>query len=132
MKRTKGINTQWIFKLECPICGLVISGRGVVKNQLNPFYFSRKSFKYLSGLKKLGFNSYKDYLKSDRWKKLKRKYLRECVVCGKRAELHHRTYKRIGKEGKRDLISLCRQHHYFTHFEINKELTDYRIQSNHN
>jgi uncharacterized protein YbaR (Trm112 family) len=113
IENVKNKNTMYLIYLKCK-CGYQMMGSRVPNNIRNPFYFSRKSFKFLNNL------NYKNYLKSNHWKILKRKYLKKCFVCGEKAELHHRTYRNIGKEKARDLISLCRKHHYYTHFIYNQ------------
>lgn len=56
-------------------------------------------------LLKMGFSSYKEYLKSDLWKVIRGRVLRrakgKCEVCGGIAtQVHHRTYQRSTLEGK--------------------------------
>lgn len=73
----------------------------------------------------LGFNSYREYLASPLWKNAKRKLrngkdgtkLRRCEICGIRCftHVHHRTYRRLGKEEKKDLIEVCKKCHYEIH-----------------
>jgi hypothetical protein len=68
-----------------------------------------------------GYDSYAEYLRSDHWKSVKQRYRRSrlpqgCVVCGLLlVDLHHRSYKSLGKENLNHLIPLCREHHYSTH-----------------
>jgi hypothetical protein len=75
-----------------------------------------------SALKKLGM-TYKAYLQSDHWIALKKrfykKYPRQCAICESKGQvdLHHRTYKRLGKERITDLVALCREHHSAFHEE---------------
>lgn len=68
---------------------------------------------------------YRVYLQSDHWQEIKRKYRssrlpQDCHVCGTREDinLHHRTYKRRGKEYLRDLLPLCTKCHKLTHAYI--------------
>lgn len=64
---------------------------------------------------------YAAYMKSAAWDSVKARYRKSdrpqaCVVCGaKRVDLHHRTYKRLGREHLSDLIPLCRTHHLAAH-----------------
>ena len=65
-------------------------------------------------------NSYKDYLETNHWKKIREyvKYKRKC--CKKcqtkeRLEVHHKTYERLGNELLKDLVLLCRTCHQLTH-----------------
>ncbi len=66
---------------------------------------------------------YAEYLRSDYWQDLRRRYeksalgKRGCYVCGSHdfLHLHHKTYKRVGKERLTDLIYLCGVCHEETH-----------------
>jgi hypothetical protein len=73
-------------------------------------------------LKALGFKSYRHYLLySPAWQETKERYEasgrpQKCMVChDPHYELHHRTYKRLGRELLQDLIPLCRDHHDQVH-----------------
>lgn len=96
--------------------------------------WSRKTFEGQQ-IRKMGFtdrseysesNWYKEYLKTDHWKKIKKQYKdsdlpQYCLVCeNPKYELHHRSYDRIGAELLTDLISLCRKHHSATHKLVKK------------
>lgn len=66
-------------------------------------------------------HKYYSYLKSQDWKS-KRKYALEfygytCNLCGSKnnLEVHHRTYKNLGKEAMEDLMLLCESCHYKFH-----------------
>ena len=68
------------------------------------------------------FTNYKEYLKSDHWKNVKKRYkdsklTQKCYICGsnKHINIHHKTYKRLGKEKLNDLVPLCQECHYLTH-----------------
>ena len=80
-------------------------------------------------LNRLGFKSYRDYLKSNYWKQAKKRYFasnlpKRCIVCGNKVfELHHRSYVRLGKELPEDLIPLCRKHHKIVHDYLKKNKT---------
>jgi hypothetical protein len=80
--------------------------------------------------------AYCDYMASPRWFALRQRWVEDwttrhgieptCLICGsrwslERADLHHRTYARLGYEGARDLIPLCRLCHSALHrvLEIN-------------
>lgn len=66
---------------------------------------------------------YQAYLRSPHWQDVRRRYWaskmpKNCAVCGRNdvpRDLHHRTYKRLGKERLHDLVPLCRQCHDETH-----------------
>ena len=77
--------------------------------------------KFYTRLNRLGFKKYKEYLNSDYWKKQRKRYLKsnllkECIVCGnKKYQLHHKLYKRIGKEKVSDFLPLCNNCHLKLH-----------------
>ena len=66
-------------------------------------------------------DSYKDYLDSDEWKKLRTRVRRRargwCERCkvGPRADIHHLTYERLGNERLDDLVAVCRECHEYLH-----------------
>jgi hypothetical protein len=69
-------------------------------------------------------NNYREYLSSLHWVKLKRRYKESklyigcCETCfdkNKILHLHHKTYKRIGKEHLTDLVYLCEDCHNELH-----------------
>lgn len=66
-------------------------------------------------------DSYKDYLDSDEWKKLRTRVRRRargwCERCkvGPRADVHHLTYERLGNERLDDLVAVCRECHEHLH-----------------
>lgn len=69
----------------------------------------------------MGYPSYSAYLQSDHWADVrsrfrKSKLKKRCHVCrGPYSDLHHRTYKRLGKERLTDLVPLCRDCHGEVH-----------------
>jgi len=77
--------------------------------------------RFLERLAALGFKTYAEYLASDHWKGVKRRYRKRgrrmvCEVCGsRRIQLHHHNYSRLGKEKMGDLTPLCRGHHKAVH-----------------
>lgn len=75
-------------------------------------------------LKKL---QYSDYLKSDHWKNIRHKKLKnvefKCQICNaEKTELHvhHNTYERKGQEYLSDLLVLCKECHNQFHDKIKK------------
>lgn len=72
-------------------------------------------------LRRAGYKSYAEYLRSDHWRDLRNRYYESklssrCYVCGSRGvDLHHKTYKRLGQEYLWDLVPLCRGHHQAAH-----------------
>ncbi len=80
-------------------------------------------------LSKLGYASYKEYLNSQHWYRIKDKFYGSdrvtrdskgnvlCSSCNKAkpTEVHHLTYKSLGKEELIHLIALCRDCHQAQH-----------------
>ncbi len=74
--------------------------------------------------------SYREYLQSEHWQELKARFRQSklckhrCYVCGgaEHINIHHKSYKRIGRERLNDLIELCQDCHYLTH-ELDKKRT---------
>jgi hypothetical protein len=70
---------------------------------------------------RLGFGTYRDYIKSDHWKNFVLRYRASnrpqvCNECGKiEVQLHHVIYKRLGCELLDDVIPLCKLHHKLIH-----------------
>jgi hypothetical protein len=70
--------------------------------------------------------SYQEYLKSEEWKRIRKKVLIKfdwsCGVCKSKNDLHvhHKTYENIGNELKhlKDLIVLCRNCHSLFHSKL--------------
>jgi len=67
--------------------------------------------------------TYEDYLKTDHWKDVRKRYWKsklhngKCYACQKGVELqlHHKTYRRMGNEWLNDFCLLCAQCHKDTH-----------------
>jgi hypothetical protein len=84
-----------------------------------------------SALRRLGFDTYKQYLSSRHWLNLREHYFKardteKACVCGELFEvaLHHLTYERIGHEELTDLRPLCKRCHSLVHvLERRGELT---------
>ena len=73
-------------------------------------------------LRILGFASYREYLASPHWAEVKLRFgehsPRQCAACHKpniRLALHHKTYKRLGREKMDDLVYLCDGCHQEVH-----------------
>lgn len=72
-------------------------------------------------LKSLGFDSYNAYLRGEHWKSFKSSYRASghpmrCAVCGgKKIQLHHHDYSRLGAEVFTDIDPLCGDHHEEVH-----------------
>lgn len=68
-------------------------------------------------VRRLGYSSYSEYLRSSHWEDVKRRYRasklpKKCYICGDtKYELHHRTYKNMGSERLMDFVPLCRKCH---------------------
>lgn len=73
-----------------------------------------------AALDRLGYGTYRDYLRSPHWVKVKARYresiLPQACMCGEETvDLHHMTYERIGAERLADLLPLCRRCHAMVH-----------------
>jgi len=85
-------------------------------------------------LKKLGYDSYSDYLKSEHWQSFRKRFYRDskivikqwkkygylvCDICQEegRLNLHHKTYKRLGKERLGDVFMICNDCHKKIHID---------------
>lgn len=85
------------------------------KNRMNKFKQHKK------------YNSYKEYLLSNEWHKLRIKKFKQvgysCQICdaNKNLQIHHRTYKRIFKEELNDLTVLCEDCHQLYNHRHNVE-----------
>lgn len=76
-------------------------------------------------LRKLGFDSYQDYLKSEHWLDVRKRFWasklgakKRCAGCLRKdvpLQLHHRTYRRIGAEKLGDLVQVCGECHAAIH-----------------
>lgn len=72
------------------------------------------------GIDKCNNVPYKEYLLSDWWRFRKAQAIRDAgykCKCGSmnRLEVHHRSYARLGNEGKEDLVVLCKKCHEKRH-----------------
>lgn len=76
----------------------------------------------------LGYDSYKQYLQSEHWSNIKNRFYNSklfnggCDCCGEsncRLNLHHKTYKRLGREKLDDLIAVCDRCHKEIHYLLN-------------
>ncbi len=84
-------------------------------------------------LRNLGFKNYREYLLSDHWILLRNRFFSESKVVKKMFDqygflvchfckngktilhLHHQTYKRLGREGLKDLFLICEKCHTEIH-----------------
>jgi hypothetical protein len=80
---------------------------------VRPKYNGKTDTSTIGGrLRELGFSRYEEYLESDHWQDVRRRYRasgRPWVCrCGARPKaLHHRTYERLGAELLDDLEPIC-------------------------
>ena len=86
---------------------------------------SRAMQRLQTNLEREGYESYEEYLHSAHWYSVKAAYRAssrpQTCPCGEtRVDLHHRTYRRLGREALADLIPLCRDHHYDVHKRATK------------
>lgn len=72
--------------------------------------------------------NYSEYLQSERWQATRRRMMASkkvyrCYVCRstERLDLHHKTYKRIGRERLADLVWLCRACHQEAHARLKRQ-----------
>ncbi len=71
------------------------------------------------------YKEYLNYLRSKKWKKIRKEMLEKfpfCNKCGTKEKLtvHHLNYKNLGKETSMDLLVLCKKHHDNVHrYNIN-------------
>ena len=71
--------------------------------------------------KKMTFDSYREYLKSDNWRERRKELMEEaggiCADCGDKAtQLHHLNYDNLGEEELDvDVIALCNACHKERH-----------------
>jgi len=76
------------------------------------------------------YESYKEYLVSPEWQRLKTLKLKQadnrCQLCNSpdKLNIHHRTYKRIYEEDLNDLTVLCSYCHYRFHEKLSKIVFD--------
>jgi hypothetical protein len=80
--------------------------------------------------RRLDGQSYDDYLSSPHWLQFKSRYFekkaRECDLCGDPAvELHHITYRNLGRERLQDVVPLCRFCHEGTHDHARTDRFEY-------
>ena len=87
-----------------------MSDQLAVKNIFALSKSARRGFENLDG------ESYQSYLRSPHWKDLRRRFFKSklfrgrCDVCGNpdvRLSVHHKTYKRLGREWLMDLMAVC-------------------------
>lgn len=71
--------------------------------------------------------NYEAYLKSEHWQDVRRRFRESglgrnphCYTCGSsdKLNLHHKTYKRVGKERLTDLMYLCEDCHRVLHIHL--------------
>lgn len=70
---------------------------------------------------RLGFRTYREYIASPHWQDFKQRYYTsglptDCMCCrNPRAQLHHHTYERFGREELGDVLPLCGACHSLVH-----------------
>jgi 5-methylcytosine-specific restriction endonuclease McrA len=75
----------------------------------------------------LGFGDYREYLASPHWIEMQARVREErrcCEACTATngLQVHHKTYKRLGRERLRDLTLLCGECHKWIHRNMNGSL----------
>jgi len=73
--------------------------------------------------------TYKEYLTTEHWKRLRERYNHKGKACGicrcqGLMNLHHKNYKRLGREQKGDVVLLCSECHTFVHYCIEKKKSE--------
>lgn len=85
---------------------------------------SERISEFHAEIRSMGYSSYSEYLRSDHWLETKRRfrasklYKHKCSACGNDQSpmfIHHKTYKRIGRERLNDLIEVCGSCHSAIH-----------------
>ena len=73
--------------------------------------------------------NYQAYLKSEHWQSKRKTVVQICSVCGAdiKLDVHHKSYKRLGNERKRDLTALCRTCHTNVHEFIKTNYTGHKF-----
>jgi len=81
----------------------------------------KKKFQLAIGNDTIVVMNYREYIKSEAWRKRRFWYFethdKKCRKCNSvhRIQLHHKTYKRLGGERDADLVALCYQCHKKLH-----------------
>lgn len=96
--------------------------QAVIDNMHKPFEIYRLRD---ADLKKMGYESYPEYLKSDYWRDIKERVLKRdnhaCQICGAPTTIvHHRRYSLKTLRGRdlKKIISLCSGCHYNVEIDI--------------
>jgi 5-methylcytosine-specific restriction endonuclease McrA len=83
----------------------------------------QRQWNYLTDYLRANKITYKDYLQSEHWKDVRKRFWKSklhngtCYTCGSHRDLqvHHKTYKHIGNEKLNDFVLLCGDCHKETH-----------------
>jgi len=79
------------------------------------------------------FNNYKEYLKSEVWQNRRDYFIwgESCNICYSKATLaHHRNYKNVGNEKRKDILPLCHPCHDDLHYNQKNLFTKKRCNIN--
>jgi hypothetical protein len=89
----------------------------------------RKRQRLQGQVEALGFANYTAYLASPHWAEVRVRFRAftpaHCIVCQKRdarLQIHHKTYKRLGRERLTDLVYVCHDCHRDIHFQRGTDL----------
>lgn len=88
---------------------------------MKPSHRQRSIRSFWTRLRALGYGSYPEYLASEHWQDVQRRFwasrlAERCAGCkGRPTQIHHRTYKRLGQEWLNDLVAVCRDCHVAIH-----------------
>ena len=80
----------------------------------------RQEQDHIAAISILKTQGYREYLRTDHWRKLRNKKLKQiklCEFCRRdwNLQVHHHTYERIGCEWLRDLVVVCDDCHEEIH-----------------
>jgi hypothetical protein len=99
------------------------------------------TYKYLRNYLKRQGISYRQYLATEHWQTLKRRFRKSklvknrCYCCGaddKPLQIHHKTYRQIGKEKVSDLVELCGDCHQEVHvLSKSRQASQFRLTQVH-
>jgi len=122
-----------VYSLNKPEQSVILKNENEARQASYSFY--NKEYPVIS--EDIKDSTYKDYLKSDRWKKIRKKHFskdfnRKCFICNKTdviLNIHHNTYKRLGRELSYDLISLCEDCHNLCHLTLKNKSKEYTLKN---
>ena len=94
---------------------------------------NKKNINGLVNTKEKKYESYKEYLKSPEWRKIRKRILKranyKCELCkvARAYQVHHKHYKNIFKEKDKDLLAVCGVCHQDKHKILTDEYVEKRV-----